>query len=79
MCSSPLLGCNAFAGQIIMRRHLQYYVIKFVGDLRQVGDFLRVIQLPPSIKLTDITEILLKVALNTKNQLNQPTYWNRQS
>ena len=36
-----------------------HYVIKLVGDLRQVGGFL------------DITEILLKVALNT---INQPTF-----
>ena len=44
---------------------LYYYVIKFVSDLRQVRDFLRVFRVPPPIKLTDITEILLKVALNT--------------
>ena len=37
-------------------------MIKFVSDLRQVGDFLRVFRFPPPIKLT---EILLKVALNT--------------
>jgi hypothetical protein len=37
-------------------------VIKFVSG------FLRVLWFPPSIKLThDITEILLKVALNTIN------------
>jgi len=45
-------------------------VIKFVSDLRQVGGFLQDLQFPPQIKLTDsisydITEILLKVALNT--------------
>ena len=34
---------------------MQHYVIKFISDLRQVGGFLR----------HDITEILLKVALNT--------------
>ena len=42
-------------------------MIKFVNDLQQVGGFLRVLRFPPSIK-TDrhgITEILLKVALNT--------------
>jgi hypothetical protein len=40
------------------------YVIKFVSDLRQVGGFLR---FPSPIKSDrhDITEILLKVALNT--------------
>ena len=36
---------------------VQHYVIKFVTDLRQVGGFLQY-----------ISEILLKVALNTINQ-----------
>ena len=36
---------------------IQRYVIKFVSDLRQVGDFLWV-------SLTHVTEILLKVKLN---------------
>jgi hypothetical protein len=31
---------------------IQHYVIKFVGDLPQVGGFLRVLRLPPPIKLT---------------------------
>ena len=31
---------------------VQYYVIKFVSDLRQVGGFLRVFRFPPPIKLT---------------------------
>jgi len=47
---------------------IQHYVIKFVSDLRQVGGFLRVLSFLSPIKLTaktDITEILLKVALNT--------------
>jgi hypothetical protein len=43
-------------------------VIKFVSDLRQVGDFLRVLRFPPPIKLT--TEILLKVVFNTIKQAN---------
>jgi hypothetical protein len=38
-------------------------VIKFVGDLRQVGGFLRVLRIPQPMK-PDITEILLKVALS---------------
>jgi hypothetical protein len=42
---------------------IQHYVIKFVSDLRQVGGFLGY-----SGFLHDITEILLKVALNTINQ-----------
>ena len=46
---------------------IQHYVIKFVSDLRQVSSFLRIFRFPPTIKVTvdDITEILLKVALNT--------------
>ena len=31
---------------------IQYYVIKFVSDLRQVCSFLRVLWFPPPIKLT---------------------------
>ena len=42
---------------------IQHYVIKFVSDLRQVSGFL---WFPPQIKhCNNITEILLKVALNT--------------
>jgi len=41
-------------------------MIKFVSDLRQVGGLLRVLRFHLPIKLTtEITEILLKVALNT--------------
>jgi len=32
---------------------IQHYVLKFVSDLRQVGGFLRFLQFPPPIKLTD--------------------------
>ena len=45
---------------------VEYYVIKFVSDLRQVGGFLRVLHQ----YITDrhyITEILLKVVLNNIN------------
>jgi hypothetical protein len=31
---------------------IQNYVIKFVSDLQQVGDFFRVLRLLPPIKLT---------------------------
>ena len=45
---------------------IQHYVIKFDSDLRQAGGFLLVSRIPPPIKLRhDITEILLKVVLNT--------------
>ena len=42
-------------------------MIKFVSDLQQVCGFLHVLWFPALIKLTTtiITEILLKVALNT--------------
>jgi hypothetical protein len=45
------------------RYSIEHYVIKFVNDLRQVGDFLPVLC---NIKTDrhDITIILLKVALN---------------
>ena len=33
-------------------RGVQHYVIMFVSDLRQVGGFLRVLRIPPPIKLT---------------------------
>jgi len=51
---------------------IQLYVIKFVSDSRQVSGFLWVLWFPPLNKTDrhDITEILLKVALNTIN-LNQ--------
>ena len=58
---------------------IQYYVIKFVSDLRQVGGFLRVLRFPSPIKLTAtiyITEIVLKVALNTINHKPQPLLFN---
>ena len=46
---------------------IQHYVIKFVSDVRQIGGFL---QFPSPINNKadhhDITEILLKVALNIK-------------
>jgi hypothetical protein len=49
---------------------IQNYVIKFVSDLGQVGGFLKLLQFSTPITLThDITETLLKVALNT-NTIN---------
>ena len=59
-------------------RGVQHYVIKFVSDLRQVGGFLRILQFPPGTPISstnksdrhDITDILLKVALNTIKQTN---------
>jgi hypothetical protein len=49
---------------------MQYYVIKFVINLHQVLGFLRVLRFPLPNKTDrhDITDILLKVALNTITQ-----------
>jgi hypothetical protein len=60
---------------VINVNNYQHYVIKFVSDLRQVGGFLQVLRFPPQIKLTAmiITEIWLKVALNTIKQTNNTT------
>jgi len=66
---------------------IQHYVIKFVSDLRQVCGFLRAGTPVSSTNEIDnhyMTEILLKVALNTINQtacdplqgfLRSPTPW----
>ena len=57
-------------------RGVQYYVIKFVSDLRQVG--FSPSPLVSSTNKTDryvITEIVLKVALNTINQTSQSSFW----
>ena len=53
---------------------------KFVCDMQQVGGFLQILQFPPpntnKNDLHDITEILLKVALNTITlTLNPPFDW----
>jgi hypothetical protein len=55
--------CESRSGEVCS---IQHYVIKFVSDLWQEGGFLQVLWFPPPIKTDrhDITEILLKVALN---------------
>jgi hypothetical protein len=52
---------------------IQHYMIKFVSDLRQVGGFSSVSSTNKTDR-HDITEILLKVALNTINQNLKPDY-----
>ena len=47
-------------------RGVQYYVIKFVSDLRQVGGFFMVLRFFPPIKLT--TRIQLKHQTNKQTQ-----------
>jgi len=43
-----VVGSNLADGEVYSK---QRYVIKFVSDLRQVGDFIRVLWFPPPIKL----------------------------
>jgi hypothetical protein len=51
---------------------IQHYVIQFISDLRQVGGFISNTSVSSTNKTDrhDITEILLKVALNTINHIN---------
>ena len=46
---------------------IQYYVIKFVRDLRQVGGFLRVLWFPPPIKLTSTKWNIVESDVNHHN------------
>jgi hypothetical protein len=64
LITTKVVSSNLAHGEVYS---IQQFVIKFVSDLRQVDDFLRVLLFPPPIKLTrnHITEILLKMVLNT--------------
>ena len=56
---------------------IQHYVIKLISNLWQVGDLLQVLRFPLSTNKTDrhdITEILLKVALNTITLTPNPKF-----
>jgi len=58
--TTKVVSSNPTHGEVYS---IQHYVIKFFSDLRQVSGFHR---FPPLIKLTaTITELLLKVSLNT--------------
>ena len=59
LITTKVVNSNLARGAVYSKQH---YVIKFVSDLRQVCGFLRV--LTNKIDCLDITEILLKVALN---------------
>ena len=65
--TTKVVCSNTIHGEVYL---IQHYVIKFVSDLRQVSGFLPVLWFPPSIELT---ERLLKVALNTINQTSRET------
>ena len=60
--TTKFLNSNPAHGEVYL---IQHYVIKFVSDSRHVGGWLRVLN---QIDRNDITEIFLKVALNTINQ-----------
>jgi hypothetical protein len=50
----------------IFPSYMYFIQNQFVSDLRQLGGFLRVLRFPPpNTDRLDITEILLKVVLNT--------------
>jgi chromosomal replication initiation ATPase DnaA len=57
----------------VSRRGVQHYVIKFVNDLRQVGGLISLVSSTNKTDHHDITETLMKVALNTIKQTNQQT------
>jgi len=59
------MSLNPIHGEVYL---IQHYVIKFVSDLRQVGGFLWFNYSTNKTDHHDITEILLKVTLNTINQ-----------
>ena len=64
---TKVVSLNPVHGEV---HSIQHYVIKFVNDLRQVSGFLWILRFHPVSKTDrhDITEILLKVVLNTINQ-----------
>ena len=47
--TAKVVSWNPVHGEVYS---IQHCVIKFVSDLRQVSDFLRVLRCPPPIKLT---------------------------
>ena len=62
--TTNVVGSNHAHGEVYF---IQHFEIKFISDLRQFGDFLRVLRFPQPMKTDryDITKVLLKVALNT--------------
>jgi hypothetical protein len=45
--TTKIVSLNPVHGEVYS---IQYYVIKLVRDLRQVGDFHRILRFPPQIK-----------------------------
>ena len=68
--TTNVVSSNLVHGEVYS---IQHYVIKFASDLRQVcGSLGTLVSSTNKTDRHDITEILLKVALNTINQTNQP-------
>ena len=64
--TTNVVSLNSAHGEVYL---IQHYAIKFVSDLRQVGSFLSSpVSSTNKTERHDITEILLKVALNAINQ-----------
>ena len=65
--TTKVVSSNPVQGEVYS---IQIYVIKFVSDLQQVGGFFPGTPVSSTNKTdhNDITEILLKVALNTINK-----------
>ena len=70
--TNNVVSSNPVHGEL---NSLQHYVKHFVSDLQQVGGFLPGTPLSSTNKTDrrDITEILLKLALDTKNQIKPYT------
>ena len=66
--TTNIVSSNRVHGEVYS---IQHYVIKFVSDLRQVGGTL--VSSTNKTDRHDITELLLKVALNTIKQTNKQT------
>ena len=64
--TTKFMNSNPFHSEVYS---IQHYVIKFVSDLQLVGDFHQVLRFPPPDH-NETTEILLKVAIITINQIS---------
>ena len=62
--TTKVVSSNPAHGEVYS---IQHYVIRFVNDLLQVGGSLRVASSTTKTGRHDIAEILLEMALSTKN------------
>ena len=62
-----IVSSNPLQGEVYS---IQYYVVKFIGEFRQVGGFLQVLRFRLPMKLT--TTIYLKYCRNTINPNRKP-------